>query len=335
MSELRKDPIIGRWIIISDQRKIFGNGEIQSVERTENPKCPFCVGNEGMTPPEIVSYRDPKTKPDSPGWRVRVVPNKFPALKVEDKVKRAGEGMYDKMTGTGAHEVIIETTNHCDSLAELPQEILSEVYFMYRERLNDLKKDDRFRYVLIFKNEGSLAGASLEHSHSQIISTPIVPKRVMEEMKGSLLYYNLKRRCIFCDLVAQDIDFPDRVIIETEHFISVEAFASRFPFETWIIPKEHYPFFENTPDNMIKDLANVMQRTLRALNKVLKNPPYNYVLHTSPVNYKFNEKSYHWHIEIIPKIGKIAGFEWGTGFYINPTYPENAAKYLKKALNEL
>ncbi len=334
MSELRKDPIIGRWIIISDSRKLFGNGEISSVIRKENPKCPFCVGKEGMTPPEIVAYRDAKTKPNTPGWRVRVVPNKFAALRIEDKLSRQGEGMYDKMSGTGAHEVIIETTNHTDSLVDLPLEILSEVYFMYRERIMDLKKDERFKYILIFKNEGSLAGASLEHSHSQIIATPIVPKRVMEEMNGSLLYYNLKRRCIFCDLIKQDLDFPDRIIFETEHFISVEAFASRFPFETWIIPKVHSPLFEESSDTVLKDLALIMHKTLKTLNKVLKNPPYNYVLHSSPVNFKYNEKSYHWHIEIIPKIGKIAGFEWGTGFYINPTYPESAAKYLVKAINE-
>jgi UDPglucose--hexose-1-phosphate uridylyltransferase len=182
---------------------------------------------------------------------------------------------------------------------------------------------------LIFKNQGEAAGASLEHSHSQLIATPIIPKRVIEEVEGASKYYGYKERCVFCDMIKQEISDNERVVIQNSSFVSFEPFAPRFPFETWLLPKKHNPSFEDMKEEDIPLLASILQETLQRLAKALNNPPYNYIVHTSPVD-SYVSSEYHWHIEIMPKLTRVAGFEWGTGFYINPTTPEDAATYLKE-----
>jgi UDPglucose--hexose-1-phosphate uridylyltransferase len=248
---------------------------------------------------------------------------------IEGDLNREGRGLFDKMNGIGAHEVIIETPDHNKDLIDLDKKQMEDVIWAYRERTIDLKKDPRFRYILIFKNQGEAAGASLEHSHSQLIATPIVPKRVTEELEGAGKYYEYKERCIFCDIVKQEISENERVILQNDSFISIEPFAPRFPFETWILPKKHSPAFEKIKKEETPALAAILRETLQRLAKALNNPPYNYILHTSPVD-SYHDKEYHWHVEIMPKLTRVAGFEWGTGFYINPTAPEDAATYLKE-----
>jgi UDPglucose--hexose-1-phosphate uridylyltransferase len=206
--------------------------------------CPFCYGNEAKTPPEILAYRLDGGSRNAPGWTLRVVPNKFPALGIEGSLDRQGEGLYDKMNGIGAHEVIIETPEHKMTLATLPVDHVEQVLWAYRERILDLKKDRRFKYMLIFKNHGEAAGASLEHPHSQLIALPVVPVRVREEVNGAREHYNLKDRCIFCDLIRQETETGIRVIAENSDFIVLSPFAPRFPFEMWIIPKTHEASFE-------------------------------------------------------------------------------------------
>lgn len=328
MPELRKDPVIGRWVIIATERSKrpdeFGSLDKQVEKDT---LCPFCPGNEDKTPPEILAYREPGTLPDRPGWRVRVVSNKFPALRIEGQLKRQGEGMFDKMQGIGAHEVIIETPDHEKRLADLEQSQIEEILWAFRDRTLDLKKDPRFRYILIFKNQGRAAGASLSHSHSQLIATPIVPKRVMEELAGASEYYEYKERCVFCDIVYQECKERLRLIGENEDFVAIEPFASRFPFETWIIPKIHEAHFEEATKHEYTQLAAILKGIMGRLKKVLREPPYNYVIHTAPYVDDYS-REYHWHIEIMPKLTRVAGFEWGTGFYINPIPPEEAVRYL-------
>ena len=330
MPELRKDPIIGRWIIIATERSKrpsdFGS-EQQDMGDSKN--CPFCEGNESKTPPEVLAYRKVGTAPDTPGWWLRVVPHKFPALQIEGELNRSGEGMYDKMNGIGAHEVIIEGTDHNKTLPDLELNHIEDVLWSYRDRIVDLKKDPRFEYILIFKNQGSAAGASLSHSHSQLIATPIVPKRVREELEGAEQYFEYKERCVFCDSIKQEHRSQSRLIAQNDDFVVFEPFASRFPFETWIIPKLHDANYEDIQKFEVVSLARVMKETLLRMNKVLKNAPYNFILHNCPT-IAAQVPYYHWHIEIIPKLTKVAGFEWGTGFYINPTAPEEAAKYLKE-----
>ena len=328
MPELRKDPITGRWVIISSERGKRPTDFQNHSSRKRTGFCPFCQGNERTTPNETLAYRDNGT-PNGPGWRLRVVPNKFPALQVEGDLNKQGEGLFDRMNGIGAHEVIIESPDHNATLAALSPRSMIEVLWAYRDRMEDLKNDPRFQYTLIFKNEGLSAGASLEHTHTQLIALPIVPIQVQEELDGAWRHYELKERCIFCDIIRQETRRGTRVITENERFISLAPFAPRFPFETWIIPKHHCSCYSCSTNEEYTDLAAILQNTLKRMDRVLATPPYNYVIHTSPFRDERNEY-YHWHIELMPKLTNVAGFEWGSGFYINPTPPEEAATFLRE-----
>jgi UDPglucose--hexose-1-phosphate uridylyltransferase len=333
MPELRKDPVLGRWVIISTERsKRPKDFKFESEKKSISPKeCPFCPGNEAATPPEIFAYRENNSAPNTPGWTLRVIPNKFPALRIEGDINRRGEGIYDRMKGIGAHEVIIETPDHAKDLADLDQKAFENVIRAYQQRILDLKRDSRFRYVMIFKNFGAAAGASLEHSHSQLIATPIIPKRVIEEMDGGRRYYEYRERCIFCDIVVQETKNRTRLINENNSFILICPFAPRFPFESWILPRRHISNFEDSSDEELRDLALILKDCLIRLKKALKSAPYNYIIHTTPITLKGIE-FYHYHLEIIPVVTHIAGFEWGTGFYINPTTPEESASYLQNII---
>lgn len=327
MPEFRKDPITGRWVIIAtDRARRPSDFSREQVAIRGGRYCPFCPGHEEKTPPEILAYRQ-SGGPNQPGWTLRVVPNKFPALRVEGDFDRQGEGVYDRMNGIGAHEVIIEAPDHHVTLAELPEKRVEDVFWAFRDRIVDLKKDRRMQYLLIFKNHGESAGASLEHTHSQLIALPVIPRRVQEELEGARRYFEFKDRCIFCDIVRQEVETASRVVLETQSFLVICPFASRFPFELWILPRRHHSHFEETDPPTMANLAWVMRVVLRKLDRVLERPAYNFIIHTSPVQEPPKEH-YHWHIELTPRLTRIAGFEWGTGFYINPTPPEEAARFL-------
>lgn len=328
MPELRKDPIVNRWVIISTERGQRPRDFPSPAPKIHQGSCPFCPGNEGMTPPELLAYRPNPSPPNGPGWSLRVTPNKFPALKIEGRMERVGEGMYDRMNGIGAHEVLIESPGHTAELDELPPEQVEACWWAFKQRFVDLKKDGRFRYILIFKNHGEAAGASLEHSHMQLIALPIVPELVNDEIAGARRHFEYKERCIFCDLIAQEQGDRQRVVAENDGFICVCPYAPRFPYEMWLLPKEHLPRFEESSADTFFHLARLLKDCLRRMHTALGAPPYNLVLHTSPINGK-EDDTYHWHIEIMPKLTKLAGFEQGTGFYINPTLPEDAAATLR------
>ncbi|MCK5237306.1 MAG: galactose-1-phosphate uridylyltransferase [Deltaproteobacteria bacterium] len=336
MPELRKDPIIGRWVIISTDRGRRPADFIVPKPETRGGFCPFCPGNEDKTPPEILAYTNDRInnkESDSNGdWHIRVIPNKFPALRVEGELERVGDGVYDMISGIGAHEIIIDSPNHDDTLATISTKQFEEMLWAYISRLKDLRRDTRLRYVLIFKNHGEAAGASLEHTHSQLIALPIIPKRVAEELDGSLSYYKYKERCIFCDIIRQELMQKSRVVSENKHFLAVTPYAPKSPFEMWLLPKEHCSNFEDTTDKHMSSLAEIFSEVLKRMDKVLGNPPYNYILHSAPFHKDMHRLAhYHWHFEIMPKLTKTAGFEWGSGFYINPTPPEEAAEFLRKA----
>jgi UDPglucose--hexose-1-phosphate uridylyltransferase len=329
MPELRKDPIVGRWVIIATERaKRPLAPKIPSPGFGTGP-CPFCPGQESNTPHEILAYRESGSKANEPGWRIRVVPNKFPALQIEGDLRKQGEGIYDKMNGIGAHEVIIECPAHVMSIANLSEENIREVIWVYRDRLVDLKKDPRFVYGMLFKNVGVLAGASLEHTHSQLIVTPIVPINVLEEMTGAQEFFGYRGRCIFCDMIQQELSAEKRVVLDTPHFVALTPYASRFPFEMWILPKQHNSHFENIQKIEVDELGRVLKTVLHRLETALDHPAYNYIIHTSPFNAQALPH-YHWHLEVIPRLTRVAGFEWGTGFYINPVPPEEAASILRQ-----
>ncbi len=349
MSELRRDPILGRWNIIASERAGRPSDFKHAPVVARGGFCPFDEGNESKTPPEILAYREPGTSRDGPGWRVRVVANKFPALRIEGTLDKKGVGMYDRMHGIGAHEVIIETPQHLISPAQLTVGQFAEVITAYKDRLNDLKGDTRFKFGIVFKNVGVAAGASLEHTHSQLIATPVVPNVISRELHGSLEFYNYRGRCIFCDIARQEREHGVRVVIDDRDFLVFEPFASRFPFETWIIPTRHDSQFERIAPTEIPRLAEVLHDVLRRLEVTLEGPPYNYIIHSAPFKAHDAEvfrgslgpppiapdgglDHYHWHIEIIPRLTSVAGFEWGTGLYINPVPPETCAECLRDAV---
>jgi UDPglucose--hexose-1-phosphate uridylyltransferase len=281
-----------------------------------------------MTPRELLVYGRNGSAPDTRGWTLRVVPNQFPVLRVEGGLDRRGEGLFDKMNGIGAHEVIIESPRHEDTLASMDERAVEQVLSAAAARVQDLKRDRRFRYMIIFKNHGVAAGASLEHSHTQLIALPIVPREVRDEVDGSRLHFQTKERCVFCDILQQEATDGRRIIAENADVVALAPYAPRFPFETWILPKRHQALFEDAPRHEYVSLARLLGDILRRMNKALQFPPYNLLIHSAPVAEAAGEY-YHWHVEIIPKLTKVAGFEWATGFYLNPTSPEEAAQVLR------
>jgi len=338
MGELRKDPISGRWVIISTERSKRPSDFLIIENGHSGRNCPFCEGNESQTPPEVFAFRLPYSKPDREGWQVRVVPNKFPALKMEGNLEKKGDGIYEMVNGIGAHEVLIETPYHDKSMHQYTIDEMAKVLMAYKIRLTSLKNDQRFKHIILFKNEGRLAGASLSHSHSQIIAMPVTPKRVSEELYGSRAYYEHKKRCIYCDIIREEQNRQLRIVYENSGFISFCPFASRFPYEILVLPKRHNSDYENLTDEETLTLSDMLIKTIGKLATVLSNPQYNFIVRTGPVRWIKKgywatiDKDFHWHIEIMPRLTKIAGFEWGTGFYINSTLPEEAAKSLREAV---
>lgn len=331
MPELRKDPVLGRWIIISQERRKRPTDFPIEKSSGMGGFCPLCPGNESFTPSEVLAYRDGNQPRNGPGWQVRVVPNKFPALVIEGDLSKEGIGLYDRMNGIGAHEVVIESPGHDDSFSDFSPAKMALVFKAYKERIIDLEKDFRFKYVMVFKNHGKAAGASLEHSHSQLIALPILPRMIVSELDGARSHYKYKERCIFCDIIRQEIRQIERVVCQNDRFITITPFAPRTPFEMWILPKRHASAYYSLDDTELHALAEIFSESLRRLNKCIPNVPYNFVLHTDPLR-SGGLEYYHWHFEIVPKLTSIAGFEWGSGFYINPLPPEEAALYLRESL---
>ncbi|MFA6383856.1 MAG: galactose-1-phosphate uridylyltransferase [Candidatus Omnitrophota bacterium] len=333
MSELRRDPIAGRWVIVTtDDPNKPEDYDHDEPQNWRPGACPFCYGNESSTPSEIIAIRNNGTAANTPGWQVRVVPNKFPALQIEGDLERRPLGMYDMTSGIGAHEIVIESPYHHKDLSDLLDSEVANILHMYFQRALDLEKDRRFKYVMIFKNNGHGAGASLEHPHTQIIALPMVPKIVKEEIRGAKNYFEYRERCIFCDIIRQEVEDKERIVMENRNFMAFCPFVSRFPFEIWIMPKKHASYFCQTPVEQIPDLAVMLKGIIARVKKVFGNTAYNFIIHTSPINSDGQAMdSYHWHLEFMPKLTRVAGFEWGTGFYLVPTPPELAAKFLREA----
>lgn len=316
-------------IIAGDRPKRPSDFIREPVVASSSEFCPFCTGHESKTPPEILAFRHGGQR-DEPGWTLRVVPNKFPVLGVEGDLDRQGEGMFDHMNGIGAHEVVIESPEHTLTWAEMQERQIEDVLWAYRARILDLKRDVRLRYIVVFKNRGEAAGGSLIHPHSQLIALPVIPKRAGEEIQGCKAYYAFKERCAYCDIAQQEIRSGVRLVTETDRFVVIQPYAPRFPFETWLMPKRHESHFENSDPPTMQNLAWVLRLTMRKLDRVLERPAYNFVLHSGPIQ-EGPMPHYHWHIELMPKLTHVAGFEWGTGFYINPTPPEESARFLREA----
>jgi UDPglucose--hexose-1-phosphate uridylyltransferase len=339
MSELRHDPIQKRWVIISVERGRRPRDFQLPREELQEGFCPFCPGNEEKTPPEIMAVRPAGGPANSSQWEIRVVPNKFPALMIEGELEKRGVGVYDRMRGVGAHEVVIETPHHEQHMADVSVGTMLKILDVYRTRWLDLSRDERFKYILIFKNHGRAAGATMAHSHSQIIATPITPRTVAHGLDSAKAHFQLKNRCLFCDILDYELERQERIVCTNDYFVAYAPYASRFPFEMVIIPRIHTHSFAAMNPQQTRALAGILKEVLLRLKLALRNPPFNFMIHTVPnVNahprrsfyWDTVEYDYHWHLEIIPRLTRLAGFEWGTGFYINPTPPEEAARFLRE-----
>jgi len=334
MPELRQNTATKEWVIIATERakrpEEFGDGPIVETSEAVKNHCPFCEGNETMTPKEVLAFRTYGTKPNSPGWWVRVVPNAYPALAPQGSPARVKEmDFFNYMDGLGEHEVIIESPKHDIHIATMEEKQVEEIFLAYRERYNVLCEDPRFELITIFKNHGKEAGTSIKHPHSQLIATPIVPSHIRHRVEEAMRYFDDSGKCVHCDMIEKERKCGERVIFETDNFIVFEPFAARSPFETAVLPKKHSACFGTVTPETSKELAFTMKKILQKIYKGLNNPDYNFVITSSPCH-ESNEEYFHWHIVIIPRVAAVAGFELGSGIYINTVIPEKAAKYLRE-----
>lgn len=328
-TELRTDPITGRTVAIDlgefRRRDDFELGPV----RLEDPpsRCPFCEGRESDAGPELLAWREGGPA-NVPGWSVRVVANRRPMLRIEGALDGRMDGLLESRDGLGAHEVIVETPLHDQPLHTLDADRLWRVFWAWRTRLQDLKRDRRFLSALVFKNHGRLAGARLDHSHSQLTAFPLVHPALSDELKGAAEHLSTTGRCIFCDLIAQEGQDSSRLIFETDEMLAVAPFASRVPFETWLMPNAHSPRFEDASDGALADLAIAFKRVMNRIDWALERPAYNLALHTAPLHGDA-DSAYHWHLEILPRVTRFSGLEWGSGMHRNPVSPEESCRVLR------
>jgi UDPglucose--hexose-1-phosphate uridylyltransferase len=278
-----------------------------------------------MTPKEILCFQNQ----DKNGWKVRVFSNKYAALSGEgEAVRREESPLFREMEGVGAHEVIVETPIHNRTIPMMCETEVEEILVVYQARYNALREDSRIRYIILFKNHGEAAGTSLEHPHSQLIATPIAPMLSRRKYEVAIGHYDDTGRCLYCDFVEQELQKKVRVVEETDSFVVFHPFASKQPFETWIAPKVHQPSFGKVSRQELAELARTLKRTLLRLYQALGDPDYNYILHTAPV--EDEEKPYFlWHIQILPRMSTIAGFELGSGISITTVSPEESAEFIR------
>ena len=330
MPELRQDPITKRWVIIASERA-HRPRQPSVIDAASNAKlCPFCAGHEDRTPPEVLAFRDGKAAANSAGWSVRVVPNKYPALAPDSATQIDNDDFYRARNGVGVHEVIIESPAHVTSMAGFDERQFNRILRAYQERLRYWQTDRRWQYALVYKNQGERAGATLEHAHSQLIVLPQLPREAADELDGVEKYFAETRRCIYCDVMAAERARPARLVSNHDRFIALCPYAPRFPYEVWILPKAHAPAFEDCSEQDIAALGMVLRDVILRLKLSLEDPPFNFVIHSTPWNKSANTR-YHWHIEIMPQLARAAGFEWGSGMHINPIAPEAAASLLRHA----
>lgn len=317
MHELRKEPLLSRWVAVLEDSKGPDAYEVLR-RRSESSGCGLCsatLGAEG----------------------VKTVKSPVPVLGTEGSLGRRGIGMYDRMNGYGVHEVIIESPGHDKPPEDLGPSHMQKVIEAQVGRIKEIEKDEKIKYVLVSKNSGMLAGAVNSHPHCQIIATPVIPMRIKAELDGAKDYYAYKERCIFCDFIDEESRAGERVITLSERFIAFCPYASRFPFEFWVMPRRHNCSFKDMGPEEAGDLGEVMASALRKMRKALREPSYSYVIHTAPNLIPRKDlwhtlgEDFHWHIEVVPRLLRASGFEWGSGFYVNTTSPEDAARYYREA----
>lgn len=328
--EFRRDPLTGRWVILAPGRSGRPQDFDTTIRRIRHGPCPFCEGNESETTPEILARRPLGSVPNGPGWRVRVVSNKYPAVaQTEVTREMSGPPPSESFPGLGIHEVIIETPRHVARMTELTEAELAEFLDICRERLGQLTREPYVEYALIFKNVGPTAGASLEHSHSQLLAVPFVPPAVNTELEAARRWLRDQHECYYCHLLESETEDGRRLVLRQAGYTVICPFASRFAYETWILPDAHTERLEDSSSEALTRLAKVLRETLLRIESRLDQPGYNVLFQSAP----FRRKApyFHWRVEILPSVSRPAGFEWGTGIHINPVFPEEAAEFLRGA----
>ena len=331
MHELRKDILLGRWVEVLSESKAPSDYDLFPRSKPWEDNCILCPGREKETTAEIASIKTPGA-----GWQVRALSSLRPMFQIEGDLERRAVGIYDKMNSIGANEILVESPVHTVRPEDMGLEQMIRVVTLYRDRISDLEKDSRFRYILIYKDSGIEAGGIFSHPVSFLMATPVIPKTVKDELDSSKQYFAYKERCIFCDIINEELQAGERIILETKHFISFCPYAAQLPFESWIVPKRHSCAFHEITSSEIEDMGFILMSVLKKLRKSFDEPPFNYFIHTAPNmvprrnHWHTLGEDFHWHLEIIPRLVRTSGFEWGSGFYILPTSPENAAKYLRE-----
>jgi len=325
MSVIRQDPTTKAWVIIAPGRAMrphdFQQVREPHVFAPRDESCPFCPGNEAHTPQEVL--RLPERQ--GTGWAVRVIPNKFAVLASQGEPRHRAEGpLFREMDGVGYHEVIVETPIHNRTPAQMDDAEMEQVLRAYQARYRALQQDPRVRYIILFKNHGERAGTSLVHPHTQLVAMPIAPLQIRRKYEVAISHYDDTGRCLYRDLVEAEVAAQVRIVEETEHFVVFHPFASRVPFETWIVPKHYQPSFGQVSSEELSALAQVSRKTLLGLDNALGKPDFNYVLHSAPTEDE-TKPYYLWHIQILPRVTTIAGFELGSGISISTVMPEQSA----------
>ena len=327
---LRYDATTQDWVVLAPSRSRRPH-ELKAqapVEKRDEPLCPFCAGNEHLTDREILAVRS-GTPANAPGWKVRVVPNRFPALTVEADVNRVEEApLFRQMGGCGAHEVIIESPEHELVLAHQPVEQIALLLGVLQDRFNDLMRDQRFQTIVIFKNHGERAGTSLRHPHWQLIATPVVPALLRRKHAVAATYFDATGKCIYCDVLAAEKKRGVRVFASNDEYVAIVPFAAHVPFETWILPTAHFSSFGRVPRDQLRSLAPLLKHVLTTLHAALDNPDFNLVIDSAPRGDE-DKRYFLWHVRILPRLTVPAGFELGSGMSINTVAPEEAATFLR------
>ena len=328
-TELRTDPITGRIVAIDlGPFKRRDDFDLEPVRLEDAPaQCPLCEGREADAGAEILAWREGGPA-NVPGWSVRVVPNRHPMLRIEGQMETRSAGLFESRDGLGAHEVIIETPIHDQPLHALDVDHLWRALWAWRTRIQDLKRDSRFSSVAIFKNHGRAAGARLDHAHSQLTAYPMIYPALAEKLRGAARHLSKSGKCIFCDLIAQERSDGRRIIRDHDGILAIAPFASRVPFETWLMSRNHSPRFEDATDATLHALAAALKDVMARIDWALERPACNLVLHTGPLDGE-GDAAFHWHLEIVPRVTRFSGLEWGSGVHRNPVSPEQAATVLR------
>ena len=328
MPELRQNFFTKEWVIIATERakrpeELATHREVQPMPAFVET-CPFCPGNENKTPPEVM--RSPADNGQS--WAVRVIPNKFAALSSDVQPTRSLQHLRRRIDGFGFHEVIVDTPDHSRCMAHLSEAHVASVLSVYRERYRALSLDRRVNHITIFKNHGADAGASLQHPHSQLIATPVIPSQVRHRLHEALRHYDDVGECMFCHMVEREVEDQTRVALKGEYFVALEEFASATPFSTHIFPLRHMASFGDITDIEVTDLAHVLRTLLAKIYVGLGNPDLNFTVRSAPAEYA-GARHFHWYVSVIPRLTRVAGFELGSGMFINTVLPEAAAEFLR------